>query len=73
MEIKLNGWQAGTIMGCVIAEAVVGFVALHKWKKERERANDAELRTMCREIELGAQNIHIKSLERKITELESKS
>lgn len=73
MEIKLNGWKAGTILGCVIAEAIIGFVALDKWKKERIRANNAETREWCRSCEVALRDFRIKDLEREIAELEKKS
>ena len=73
IEIKLNGWQAGAIMAAVVTEAVLGFVALHKRRKETKRAIEAEVKSWCSSMEIAIQDMKIKNLEKKIEELKNEN
>ena len=72
MEIKLNGLEAGIIMGCVILEAAIGLVALHHLDKETERADEAEFKAAVYDFDRFVKGIQIDRLTKENEELKSK-
>ena len=71
MEIRLNGKEAGIIMACMAVEAVIGFVALDKWKKAAERADRETLKAVAYDADRFVKGIEIKRLRKEIARLKS--
>ena len=73
INIKLDGMQAGLILGAVLTEAFVTISALRKWRKAEKRAEEAETKAWIQGLTMTLQDIQIKSLQREIDESKAKS
>lgn len=71
MEIKLNGLEAGIIMGVVIMEAAIALHALNKAEKATKRARDAELKAAIYDFDSFVKGLQIKDLKKDIAKLRS--
>lgn len=69
MEIKLNGIEAGIVMGTVVVEAVIGFSALRRLRKVSKKANEKAFEAAIYKFSDYVKDIRIKQLEKENTAL----